>query len=106
VADHSELAVRAANAVGHLSRRGWRIESSALGVSVDEVVALPLAVEAASRRVPDAAPTGWQVIRCGGDEVRALFEAEDPRAVADLQFRTISEPAPHPRSSLLVDDSA
>jgi hypothetical protein len=47
-----------------------------------------------------------RVIRCSRDEARALFEAEDPRAVADLQFRTISEPAPHPRSSLLVDNSS
>jgi hypothetical protein len=46
------------------------------------------------------------VIGCTRDEARALLEAEDPRAVANLQFRTNSEPAPELRSTFLTGDSS
>jgi hypothetical protein len=51
-----------------------------------------------------------RVIRCSRDEARALFEAEDPRAVADLQFpndlRTGAAPSLQPagRQLLLRDE--
>ena len=41
-----------------------------------------------------------RVMGCTRDEARVLFEAEDPRAVERLQFRTISEPPSQLRSSL------
>ena len=46
-----------------------------------------------------------RVIGCTRDEARALLEAEDPRAIGDSQFRTISERAPQTRSTFLADGS-
>ena len=40
-----------------------------------------------------------RVMGCTLDEARALFEAEDPRAVERAQFRTISEPPSQLRST-------
>ncbi len=47
-----------------------------------------------------------RVMGCTRDEARALFEAEDPRALESPQFRTISEPPSQLRSTFLAEGSS
>src|SRR5204863_179432 len=57
------------------------------------------------RREITKTDAGERVIGCTRDEARALLDAEDPRAIGDSQFRTISERAPQTRSTFLADGS-